>query len=147
MLLVGFAWWAKQLHFKGWEKLCLGPFRGERYHGQLTGEPASRLSLSSGYRIEAYATNAIHQTNQWAVVRLTDRVGMPVWTRVLKPKMTNNSGMVNYPFLEKVELQKYLRLDGNHKVVFSCNWGRGGVEQGVITLRKDFQFERFKVSW
>ena len=146
-VVLGLTWWVRDALFRGWESLALGAFTGEEYSGPLTNAPSSWLGLPGNYILEAYPTNAVRASNEWAVVRLRNGRDEVVWTRVLKPEIRRKNGRVDYPFVAKVELQEYRRAKGAYKVLFGCVWGAGGREGGVLTLDGRYEFESFAISW
>lgn len=134
---------------KFWEKTMKGPFNGVPVGGVDVRKIDSRLELPDRHLLEV--SNAYTNTggDDWPLVVLKKPNGEAIWGRVLQPTGEYpDAGTNDTPFVRDVKLLKWRKGPGEIKVIFSCYWGAGGAEKGIIYLDRDsLAFKRFAVSW
>lgn len=125
----------------GWEKALMGPFRGEPFNEELIAKPESSLQLPTNKSMEVHWQSRTSDP----IIRLCDENGMPIWARVLVPRLEGQNeprGRITQMTLNEIKAST-----GGFKIKLSCDWTGGGKEGGMIYLDTNYAFRSFALGW
>ena len=135
--------------FTYWERLLRGPYEGIAVTNVANISEDSVLRLKDGYALAVSNSYARDGADDWPLVVLHNPDGTVRWARLLKPaEKAPAGGAIDSPFVRDVRLLKRKAAGQRIKVIFSCYWGNGGHENGIIYIDGgSLDFHSFAISW
>ena len=128
---------------KFWGDTLHGPYLGRDYTNTIPDKPSSTLAVPEKATIEIYE---IENSNNPVLV--TRGGNGQVISRVqLIPEQKDSKGQIQTTFIKNLELRSVKRGRDGYKVFFSCFWGWGSKEGGIIYLNTDLSFKEMSISW
>ncbi|MEM9276752.1 MAG: hypothetical protein AAGA80_28010 [Cyanobacteria bacterium P01_F01_bin.143] len=127
---------------KYWESTLRGPYQGQIYKRPIQSAPSSILSLADNVQLNLYNLS----DRDCPVIELKKDNDI-LWRRLMLPSYIDSDGKIKTTFLRDAKLIKLTESELGKAVYFSCYWGWGGEEAGLIDFTDEFEFISFRISW
>jgi len=111
-----------------------GPFHGEPYTQEVSGERTSRVNVAPGVVAETFEPPGIEAT----VLRLTGNG--PAWACGLVGTPPGNTNRVP---IRRARLRGARAWDSGYKLLYDAEWDVSGSENGTIYLNADMTLNHF----